>query len=384
MQRDAELQSRLTALTRDLILIPSTENRPAERERCFEFLHNHLDGLEGVRIDQYECNGHTSMVALPDSASVPDVLLCGHLDVIEHPESDCYHSTLREGRIYGPGSGDMKGQDAILVELFRTLHAEHPGISLGLALTSDEERGGSDGVRYLVEDVGLRCGLAIVPDGGSLNDVTVEEKGVVHAVIRRHGHEAHGARPWLGENAVELLIQQLAALKQHFARYWPDEDIVEQRNYWFPTCSLTIVGTPNTTPNRIPAEAEAVIDVRFPPPATVASMTAEVANVLGPDCSIEPLMTAEPTHLDPDPLFCRVTEEITGQPVRMVKASGGSDGRFFRQCGIPINLSRPLVGNLHAIDEWIDVGSMLTYYRICETYICRKLIRNESRQDYAI
>ena len=269
----------------------------------------------------------------------------------------------------------MKGQDAILVELFRSLHAQYPGISLGLALTSDEERGGADGMRYLCEEVGLRCGLAIIPDGGSLNDITTDEKGVLHAVIRRHGHAAHGARPWLGENAVELLLDRLTALKIHFAGYWPAAEIDEHTNHWFPTCSVTILGTPNTTPNRIPAEAEAAVDIRFPPPLTVAAMSAEVAEVLGADCEIEPLMTAEPSHLDPDPLFCQVTEELTGKPVRYIRASGSSDSRFLRRYGIPVNLSRPLVGNLHAIDEWIDISSMVTYYRICETYICRRLIR---------
>ena len=384
MSHDAELQSRLVALTRDLILIPSTESRPQERERCFEFLQNHLDGLEGVCIDWYECNGHASMVARPEDTTVPDILLCGHLDVIDHPEPDCFHSTIRDGRIYGPGSGDMKGQDAILVELFRTLHARYPGISLGLALTSDEERGGADGVRYLVENVGLRCGTAIIPDGGSLTDITVEEKGVLHAVVCRHGHEAHGARPWLGTNAVELLLMKLAELKQHFAQFWPDEDINEQVNHWFPTCSITVVGTPNTTPNRIPAEAHATIDIRFPPPFTVESMTAEVQRILGDECELSPLMTAETTHLDPDPLFCSITEEYTGKAVCMVRASGASDGRFFRDCGIPVNLSRPLVGNLHAVDEWIDVASMLTYYCIGEAYILRKLVGESARQDYAI
>ena len=36
-------------------------------------------------------------------------------------------------------------------------------------------------------------------------------------------------------------------------------------------------------------------------------------------------------------------------------------------------LSRPLVGELHAVDEWIDIGSMVTYYQICERYIVEKL-----------
>ncbi|WP_145364029.1 M20 family metallopeptidase [Stratiformator vulcanicus] len=370
---DNELRSRLTALTRDLVLIPSTDSRPRERKRCFEFLQNHLEQGEGIRTDYFESRGYHSMVVRPDGVDEPDVLLCGHIDVIEHSDPDCYHSKLNEGRIYGPGTGDMKGQIAILVELHRALHTAHPGLSLGLALTSDEERGGFDGIRYLIDEVGLRCGVAIIPDGGSLNDVTTEEKGVLHAQVMRSGHEAHAARPWLGDNALESLIQSLSRLRDHFDQYWPSESIEEQVNHWFPTCSITICSTENTTPNRIPEKATAVLDIRFPPPYSVESVISQVRDVLGPECLLQPLMTAEPTHLDPDPLFCKATEEMTGNSVRLVRASGGSDGRFFRQQGIPVNLSRPLVGNLHAVDEWIEIDSMVRYYRVCESYIRQRL-----------
>lgn len=373
----AELCSRLTALTRDLILIPSTDSRPEERRRCFEFISNHLDTLEEIQIEHVESNGYESLVAMPQHTTEPDILLCGHIDVIDHPEPDCFHSTIREGRIYGPGAGDMKGADAIMIELFRSMHAMHPGISLGLALTSDEEQGGSNGVRFLCNEKGLRCGQAIIPDGGSLNDITVEEKGVLHLRVRRHGHEAHGARPWLGTNALELLNERLVAIHGHFSRFHPDStDPIDQ--HWFPTCSLTIVRTPNRTANRIPAEAEAVLDIRFPPTHSVDSMLQEVSNILGPECEISTMMTAEPTHLAPDPLFCEITEQVTGNPVKQVKASGASDSRFLRQHGTPVNLSRPLVGNLHAIDEWIDIESMATYYRICDAYVNRRLNANSS------
>jgi succinyl-diaminopimelate desuccinylase len=373
MISDDELQSRLTALTRDLILIPSTEHRPDERERCFEFLHHHLDSLPGVRLDYFESNGHQSVVVLPAGIDAPGILLCGHLDVIDHPQPHCYRSKIEDGRIYGPGSGDMKGQISILVELMRSLQTEHPGLSLGLVLTSDEERGGWDGVRFLIQEKKLRCGHVIIPDGGSLNDVTVEEKGVIHIRVTATGHEAHGARPWLGQNALELLWIRLARVREHFDRFWPTEPIEEQVNHWFPTCSITICETENATANRIPDRASAVMDIRFPPPHTVDSMIVEITQILGAGCQIELMMTAEPTHLDPDPLFCEITQEVTGQPVRHVRASGGSDSRFFRQFDIPVNLSRPLVGNLHALDEWIDVASMVKYYRICEQYILRKL-----------
>ena len=367
-----ELRLRLTSLTRDLILIPSTDSRLAERKRCFEFIRNHLDQLERIQLREFQSNGYDSLVVFPQSTETPEILLCGHLDVVEHPEPDAYHSKLVDGRIVGPGAGDMKGQLAIMMELFRSLHSRYPDASLGLAITSDEERGGADGVRFLFDEVGLRCGLAIIPDGGSLNEVTTEEKGVLHLSIRCHGHAAHAARPWLGDNALQKLMGHLEDLARHFCKYAPNlEELAEQ--HWVPTCSLTVVRTPNQSANRIPAEAGAVVDIRFPPTHTVAGMLNEVAEVLGPDCELTALMKAEPTFLDPDELFCQITEEVSGRSTRLIRSAGGSDGRFMRQFGIPVNLSRPLVDNLHSQDEWIDVASMVTYYRICETYIARKL-----------
>ncbi|NIO02600.1 MAG: M20/M25/M40 family metallo-hydrolase, partial [Candidatus Latescibacteria bacterium] len=91
-----------------------------------------------------------------------------HLDVVSLPEGAEYRSTIRDGRLYGPGAGDMKGELAILLELFRVFHERAPGVSLGLTVTSDEERGGDYGTRFLMEQFGLRCGTAILPDGGSV------------------------------------------------------------------------------------------------------------------------------------------------------------------------------------------------------------------------
>ena len=33
-------------------------------------------------------------------------------------------------------------------------------------------------------------------------------------------------------------------------------------------------------------------------------MLDNIASILGPDCYLDPLMTAESCHLDPDSLFC--------------------------------------------------------------------------------
>lgn len=360
---------RLVTLTRDLIVIPSTESRPGERARCFTLLRNHLESLPGIQIRDYESEGFASMTVMPQGVEKPDILMVAHLDVIEHPHLDAYTSRIADGRIYGSGSGDMKGQAAIMLELFCDLQRRHPGLSIGLAYTSDEERGGENGVRHLFEDVGLRCGLAIVPDGGSIHDVTVAEKGILHVNLSTSGRESHAARPWLATNALTVLMRGMLRVCDHFeALKEPGLD-----DHWYPTCVPTILNTPNQTINCIPGEATGHLDLRFPPPHTRESLLATICELAGPDITIAKVMGAESTHLAPDPLYLEVTEELTGEPVRLVRASGGSDARFIAQFGIPVVLSRPLVGNLHGLDEWIDIESMGLYYRICEEFIRRKL-----------
>ncbi len=372
MHHDTELAARLTALTRDLVMIRSTEARPDERERCFQLVLNHLDGLDRVTIRRYESNGYGSLVAAPDGEPSPAIMLCAHLDVVEHPDLTSYGSKVSDGRIIGPGAGDMKGSLAILLELFRSLHQRTPGLSLGLAVTSDEECGGEDGLRFLFSDVGLRCGQAIMPDGGSLNRLTVEEKGILHLNVTCHGDAAHAARPWQGVNALHRLMDCLTTLIRHFDQYAIGEPDAAGE-LWYPTCSVTIFHSDNESINRIPEKATAGLDIRFTPPHRSGTLVEEIKQVLGNDCDIDILVASEPTHLAPDDLYCQVIEDITGQPVLRARASGGSDARFIADFGIPVNLSQPIVGNIHSQDEWIDIASMVSYYQICEEYVRRKL-----------
>lgn len=365
----SELTDRLVALTRDLILIPSTDSQPQERARAFSFFQNHLETLPGVRLQRHESGGYESLVALPGDCEQADALMIGHLDVIEHPDLDLYRSRIKNGRIYGPGAGDMKGALAIMLKLFSDLHRARPGLSLGMVVTSDEELGGEDGVGYLVREAGLRAVHAIVPDGGSIHDVTVEEKGIAHLRVVARGRAAHAARPWLAENAAVRLTAGLAKLAGEFPVPPPAEDA-----HWVPTCSLTTLGTPNRTLNCIPDCAEATLDVRFPPPHTLDGILGRLRNLLGPDLEVEVIVAAEPSVLNPDPLWFNITEELTGSPARRVRASGGSDARFLCEAGVQTIVARPQVGNLHAADEWIDIASMGRFYEIMRKYLVRRLL----------
>jgi len=368
---DSALRAQLIALTRDLILIPGTASQPKDIERGLAFVRNHLESLAHITLQEFRHDGHPSLIACPEGIPHPDILLCGHLDVIDHPDPAVYRSTLHDDRICGAGAGDMKGALAILLELFRTFHTSHPSASLGLVVTTDEETGGEAGLGYLVREYGLRCKAALIPDGGSLNEVTVEEKGLIHARLSMRGHAAHAARPWLGRNALEQLMDNVARVRAQFDT--PQLDPTESE-YWAPTCAVTIVRTPNRTVNRIPQEAEAILDIRFPAPHTVEEMEQKLTKCLDADILYQRIISAPPAHLNPDPRYLQTIERVTGRPARLVRTSGGSDGRFFSEIGIPVMMSRPLVGELHSDEEWIDIPSMITHYRICEGYLAATLL----------
>ena len=372
------LRERLIQLTRDLVLIESTDDRAEERSRCFQLIRNHLDEVPGLEITMLEKKAYQSLLALPKGIERPEVLLCGHLDVVHHPEPESYRSEIKDGRIYGPGAGDMKGQLAILIELMRHLGRERPGLSVGIVVTSDEERGGENGVKYLVEEEGLRCGEAVIPDGGTINEIIVEEKGIIHLKVDAVGKSAHAARPWFGENALEKLAGDLVRIKALFAEQTPVKvDPDNAQTHWFSTCAQTMMSSPNDSPNRIPEVSSAVMDIRFVPPQTSASILEQIRGVLSAGVSASLIVSAEPTHLAPDMEFLRITESVTGEDASLVRSSGGSDGRFFSNVGIPVLISRPRVGNLHGRNEWIEIDSMISYFRICREYILKKCGRGQ-------
>ena len=368
MTETDKIKERLIALTRDLVLIPGTSLRLDDLERCFEFVKDCINKTNDLKINEYRHNGLPSLVAMPHEINAPEVLLISHLDVINHSDVRAYNPMVENGKIFGAGTGDMKGAMAIMLELFKNFLKKHPNASLGIAITSDEEQGGTSGIGYLFDEVGLKCGLAINPDGGGLHEITIAEKGVIHLHISCEGHSSHAARPWLGENSIELLVEKVLLLKQYFS------SLKKEDSKWYPTSSLTIIKTPNQTTNRIPAVAEANLDIRFPSPYTVEEMLAETATILGEKIKMNVLLSAEPLELEPNHLFKSVIEEVTGSEASFVREDGASDARFIQKYGIPVIISRPTVGNIHSEDEWIDIESMLTFYQICDRFLEKKLL----------
>ncbi len=359
------MRDAVVSLALEWIRVCSDEAHAEGREECLRIARRRLEGLPGLDRREIVDGGHPSLVVLPAGVERPEVLLLAHLDVVSHDVEPFPEPRILEGCIVGPGAGDMKGIAAVCLHVFENLHRQHPGISLGLALTTDEETGGRHGAGALVDQHGLRASVVIVPDGGAPDKLSQAEKGILHLVLEASGRECHAAAPWNGVNAVEILIRECLAIQQRVAALAAGEPD------WFPTCSMTGLHARNASINVIPDHAEAMLDIRLTPAHGTAEFFAALTESLAPGVRVCSHFLAEACDLNPDPLYEACMRECSAT-VERVRNHGASDARYFCRHGIPANMSRPKVGGIHTLDEWIDIASMLDFHAVLERYITRR------------
>ena len=147
----------------------------------------------------------------------------------------------------------MKVSALVQAQVFRELATRLP-YPLALQLVADEEVGGRDGTLHQLRQ-GITGRFVVIGEHSGLN-VVADSKGLLQVKLQASGRSAHGAYPWLGDNALLKLVNTVTRL---LARY---PMAVEE--VWRTTVNLAKMDTPNQAFNQIPAQAEAWLDIRFP------------------------------------------------------------------------------------------------------------------------
>ena len=221
----------VVALTRALVRIP-TVNPPGDAYRpCAEFLGQRL-AARGFEIAYIRGEGavgdsdafpRTNMVARLEGARPgPTVHFNGHIDVVAPGAGwsfDPFEAVVKDGKVYGRGTCDMKGGLAaavIAVEALLEEAGELPG-ALEISGTVDEESGGFAGVAFLAQRGYFskpRVDHVIIPEPLNVDRICLGHRGVWWAEIETEGRIAHGSMPFLGDCAVRHMGALLARLER--------------------------------------------------------------------------------------------------------------------------------------------------------------------------
>ena len=402
-----------------------TTNPPGNEAKGAAFLAEILE-KEEIAYKIYEASpGRSSISAvIPGSGRKGAVILLNHIDVVparaDEWRVDPFSGAIEDGFIYGRGALDMKGQG--ILELLAFLEVKRKGLTpcrdLIFLAVADEEAGGTNGVRYLLNHHGkeFQADLVINEGGFGLGNllpdrplfmIATAEKGVCRVKLTRSGPAGHGSAPH-GENALEKLVQglsrllnkdnpviitpliaeyfkQLASSWEFLKPYLEDGNpqtlieiltqngmlgIAQMAAMLKNTISLNLMQAGNKV-NVIPSSAEAELDVRILPGTDPATVIAAIKEHLADEnIKVESTSASRASESSMDTQDFAIIKEVHLEhfPDALVVASllfGASDSRFFREKGIPCYGVCPMLISLddlnrvHGIDERISEENMI-------------------------
>jgi succinyl-diaminopimelate desuccinylase len=353
------------AVASELLAIPSMADRPADLRRALAFVVDFIG--PGFTVEQFESGGKPSAL-IYSGAPRPyfRIIFNAHLDVV--PASpDQFRPRRDGGRLFARGAQDMKVSALVLALVFRELAGSLP-YPLGLQLVTDEEVGGRDGTLHQLEQ-GVSGEFVIIGEHSGLRIVT-DSKGMITAALRASGRAGHAAYPWLGDNALVKLIRSLSNVLAAYP--------VPAEEAWRTTVNLARIETANHAFNQVPAEAQAWLDIRFPPEdrdlngKTVEEITAHLASFCVPGVTPVVHLADSPRHADRNrPEMATLRQAITSQGYRadLLRKHGASDGRFYYQRGIDAVIFGVGGDGQHGPEEYADIPTIAPYYRALTAFL---------------
>ena len=350
--------SSLVELNSELIKFKSTADRPEELKRVVDFVEDYFSDCDVV-IKRHESKEKPSIVVTLKDTKNPELFLVAHLDVVPAEDSE-FEPRVEGDKLYGRGSVDNKASAAIIMELIKYYSKQENKPNIGLMFTTDEEIGGKDGAKYLLEDEGYSCEFAIVMDSG-MEGITTKQKGAFHVKLTAEGKAAHGSRPWKGENAINKLMDFYYEIKKDFPQ-------VTEEDNWKKTINLGKFQG-GTATNKVPEKAEMHLDFRFTKDGEKGDIIQKIERA-----GFEYKVTSDHSYLsiDKDHEFIQKLKESIEKikdDFKFEVSHGATDASHFAAKGITTALFMPKGDNIHAKEEYVGISSMKTVYDILKDFV---------------
>jgi len=391
----------------DLIRIPSQNKPPIGYEKAVQEYMADFLGRAGLAVDLYQPDEVEGLLEHPDFWPGRDytdrpnlcstlrgkgggrsLLLTGHSDTVVLGDNvwskPPFGAEIHDGRMYGLGASDMKGQMGAMLVLFKALAEQ--GVPLHGTLTfesvvDEEEAGVNATLAGRLRD-GPMDGAIVVEATGLNLYPGIRGALILHFLFKSEGTWLETGSSGKQADAVEQIGIFLSHLDELRAsrRGHPVPDLY--RGYADPF-SLTVTkvyagGWGSEVPIAVPPEGRIQLIVETLPGDEEASVLQEVEDWLQSVTErhqeafpVRPQMEyglrwMHPTEIDPaHPLVTTLADcvrEVTGQPTSVKGAPYQCDmWVLHRTFNMPAVVFGPTGGNSHAADEWVDLESVFAF-----------------------
>jgi succinyl-diaminopimelate desuccinylase len=353
------MSEELVALATRLIGYDTSE--PEAVLEAAGFVEGWLDA-RGIATQSEEVRGLPVLRAEVGPADAPTIVLHGHLDVVPGQPGQ-FEPRLDGDRLYGRGAYDMKGAlAAMLLTTAAMRDQDRVRVRLGIVGDEESEEEVDRGSDRLV-DGGFLGDFAITGEPTDLH-IGVEAKGVLALRLEVSGVAAHGATPWLGDNAVLKAHDVFRSIESlPFARH--SSELFDR-----PSINLgRILG--GDALNKVPDRCAIDVDIRYLPDQDPGDVLEQVRGL--PDTEVTRLFSRPPAVVDRDSPFVLGLREAAsahhdGEPMS-VGRDGASDAVSFLRVGVPAVEFGPSGEGHHGPAEWVSIASLLTYREALEAFL---------------
>ncbi len=345
-----------------LVATPSP-NPPGDERAVAAVVLEELDrlGLAGAEVAAKEPHRPNVLFRLKGKRPGPVLMLCGHSDTkpvgdLTLWRTDPLQPTVRDGKLFGLGSTDMKG--AVAAMIYATAALRHGDCDLAgdvlLVVNADEERSTKFGSEYLSTEYGLKADAALLGEpcgiaGPEFEFLHLLSRGVSCFKVRVWGTQMHSSLtdrlPSINANV--RLAEILARMARELRLTYQPHPLCAA-----PTVNLGVKLEGGVGYGVCPGVAEFQSDVRTLPGMTREQLQADLERFLDairrehPPLRIElefeppPLDWIPPTEVAADhPLVAALlksAELVLGHTPKMSAFPGGTDASKFQAvAGIP-------------------------------------------------
>lgn len=307
---------------------------------------------------------------LPGQTNGRSLLLNAHLDTVGvEGMADPFAGEVRNGRLYGRGSQDMKGSLAAMLGAAKAI------VDSGVALNGDllvtavaDEEHSSIGMEHLVRSLTAK---GSVVDGAIVTEPTEMQlcrahRGFIWFDVETFGRAAHGSRYAEGIDANMRMGRFLAELDRL-------EQALRARS------PHPLAGPPSLHAAKIQGGSEISMyaahcllqmERRTIPGETVEQATTELQAIIDQLAAADPTFRAAlqatfaryPFEIDANaPIVQTVSQAVTavlGQPPSHIGQTFWTDAALLADAGIGTVILGPTGRGLHSAEEWVELQSL--------------------------
>lgn len=322
-------------------------------------------GIEPI-IHEVEAGRNNVVGILKGTGGGKSLLLNAHMDTVGVTGmSDPFSGDIRDGKLYGRGSYDMKASLAAMLTVMKGF------VDAGVSLAGDllftaviDEEYGSKGTEDLVKH--YQADAAILTEPTNLR-ICCAHRGFAWIEVTTQGRAAHGARHHEGVDANMMMGRVLVEIEK-----LSQELLTRTAHPLLGTASVHVPLIQGGTSQSVySAFCRIELERRLLPDDKLEDVTAEVQTIVDKlnaqdpkfNATVNTFFSRNPYEIDPSAEIVQVVKQATADRLSTEPEIYGElwwmDSALLADAGMQTVIIGPTGDGIHTIEEWVDVESVV-------------------------